>query len=38
MSKKETIEVVVLEHDIILGSTYVLKEVELEETTKEEEE
>lgn len=38
MSKKETIEVVVLEHDVILGSTYVLKEVEVEEIKNEEEE
>ena len=32
MSKKETIEVVVLEHDVILGSRYVVKEVEVEES------
>jgi hypothetical protein len=32
MSKKETIEVVVLEHDVILGSKYVLKEVKVEES------
>jgi hypothetical protein len=32
MSKKETIEVVVREHDVILGSKYVLKEVEVEES------
>ena len=38
MSKKETIEVVVLEHDVILGSTYVLKEIEVEVTENEEEE
>lgn len=38
MSKKETIEVVVLEHDVILGSRYVVKEVEVEvEETKNEE-
>ena len=38
MSKKETIEVVVLEHDVILGSRYVIKEVEVEiEETKNEE-
>jgi len=36
MSKKETIEVVVLEHDVILGSTYVLKEIEVEVTEKKE--
>ena len=38
MSQKETIEVIVLEHDVILGSTYVLKEIEVEETKNEEEE
>ena len=38
MSKKETIEVVVLEHDVILGSRYVLQEVEVIKESKNEEE
>jgi len=40
MAKEETTQVIVLQHDPILGSRYVLQEVklEIEETTKEEEE
>lgn len=30
MAKTETIQMVVLEHDVILGSSYVLKDVEVE--------
>jgi len=30
MKKTETIQMVVLEHDVILGSSYVLKDVEVE--------
>lgn len=38
MAKEETMQVIVLQHDPILGSRYVLQEIELEEITKEEEE
>jgi hypothetical protein len=38
MAKEETTQVIVLQHDPIMGSRYVLQEIELEETTKEEEE
>jgi hypothetical protein len=38
MAKEETAQVIVLQHDPIMGSRYVLQEIELEETTKEEEE
>jgi hypothetical protein len=38
MAKEETTQVIVLQHDPILGSRYVLQEIELEEITKEEEE
>ena len=37
-AEKEVQEVIVLVHDPILGSKYELQEIELEETTKEEEE
>jgi|LakMenE01Jun11ns_1017448.scaffolds.fasta_scaffold7784294_2 hypothetical protein len=38
MAKEETTQVIVLQHDPIMGSRYVLQEIELEEITKEEEE
>jgi hypothetical protein len=38
MAKEETTQVIVLQHDPILGSRYVLQEIQIEEESKIEEE
>lgn len=38
MSEKETVQMLVLDHDVILGSQYVLVDVEVDEAITEEEE